>query len=389
MLGKTQFAAAVLIAAASALSARGDIFGQAVRNQTLTAQPVYRLPESGAAALPASTGVDGDIELAGYTAAASDSCTNCGTDDCTNCYGSGCDLCSKNCCRTARLITFGEILYLQPGDVDFTYAIPRNGLAPAGRVGTADPDFNLGFRTGIGWSPDGLQSIIGSFTWFESATLDSVQTAPGGNIQSQVIHPNTASAASVFLRATATYDIDFQLADVAYRAVIGRSDRAQIAYSAGLRYARLEENASVLHDLSAFTPTTVTTDIDFEGFGIRLGLDGRRVFPIGLLFYAKSGASFIAGKYDGTYNQINALNQVEASSDIQDDRIVTILECELGVGWVSACERVQFTTGYYFAGWYNALPTNSYIQAVRTTNFVDVSDTLTFSGLVSRVELRF
>lgn len=378
-----------LMIAAAATSARGDLFGQALRANSAGTQSVVRLPQSPGPSLGrrAGAGMPGKLVLTGYNANDGYSIS----DDDAYQDGDSCDTCDtpSSCCPKPRIITFGEVLYLHPGDTDFTYALPRNGLAPNGAVGTADPDFNLGFRVGVGWSPDGLQSIIGSFTWFESSTIDQLTVNPGNNVGPLTIHPNTASAASVFLRATATYDIDFQMADVAYRAIIGRSPQAQVAYSVGLRYAKLQENASVLHDLSAFTPTTVTTDMDFEGFGIRLGLDGRRVFPSGLMLYGKGAASFIAGEYDGTYSQVNALNQVEAFSDIEDDRIVTILEYELGVGWVSAQERIEFRVGYYFAAWQNAMPTNSYIQAVQASNFVDVSDTITFNGLVSRVTLRF
>lgn len=392
----TGIAVVALAILAMQAPAKADVFGQVLRSSAHDRAHVVRLPEQDStndeAPVPPSPGALADEPVMFGPACADGVCSI--NDHCDDCCTDACDSCCQPkrkccCCPKPGIIAFGEALYLQPTDVDFTYAIPRNGLAPAGPVGTADPDYNLGYRVGAGFSPDGWQSLIASYTWFESATIDEVQVAPGGNIGSLVIHPATASAASVFLRATATYDIDFELADATYRAIVGRGPRAELGVSGGLRYARLEENASVLHDLTGFTPTTVTTDLDFNGVGIRIGADGRRECGLGVMVYAKGGASFIAGEYAANYDQINALNVVEATSALEDDRIVTILEYELGVGWVSPCERVNVGVGYYFAGWQNALPTNSYIQAVQAANFVDISDTITFSGLVGHAEVRF
>ena len=70
-------------------------------------------------------------------------------------------------------------------------------------------------------------------------------------------------------------------------------------------------------------------------------------------------------------------------------RIVTMLELELGVGWVSPCNRYRFTTGYLVNSWMNTVKTADWIGAVQTNDFAALGDTMTFDGLTARAEFRF
>ncbi len=44
---------------------------------------------------------------------------------------------------------------------------------------------------------------------------------------------------------------------------------------------------------------------------------------------------------------------------------------------------------HWLSGWFNTLTTGSYIDGVRASSFTDLSETLTFDGLVTRAELRY
>ena len=76
-------------------------------------------------------------------------------------------------------------------------------------------------------------------------------------------------------------------------------------------------------------------------------------------------------------------------NDLADYRVLTILESELGMGWETSCGRLRVTGGYAVSGWLNTMTTGSYIDGVCAGSYTDLSETLTFDGLVSRVELRY
>ena len=142
---------------------------------------------------------------------------------------------------------------------------------------------------------------------------------------------------------------------------------------------------------AAAGPTTVATQIDFDGVGIRFGLDGFKRRPgTGLLLYAKGDVNFVGGEFQANYRQANQFGGAAViGNDLNDYRLITIADAELGLGWESACGRLRVTGGYLVSGWFNTLTTGSYIEGVREGSFTDLSETMTFDGLVTRVELRY
>ena len=140
--------------------------------------------------------------------------------------------------------------------------------------------------------------------------------------------------------------------------------------------------------------TFVTSNINFDGAGIRFGLEGeRRIFRrSGLSVYSKGHISALAGEFNCDYAQFTQF-QGEGNTGWSDDRVITISELELGLGWTNRCGNVRVSAGYYFAIWDNVVTMPEYINAVQIPNYVDVSqdanDTIAFDGLVIRTEFMF
>ena len=331
-------------------------------------------------------------------------CTECG--DCGGACSTacGCDAsCATACvmpCPPAceprvfahRTGAFGEYIFLQPSGADVAYVQPRDGLdpltsVPFGPVSVVDPDYQPGARIGGSFALDGCSSIRGTYTWYESSTSDSVAIDVPNSLNSLLIYSGAFRAASTSLLADAAYDIDFQLIDVDYRATLFNTNRTQINYLLGARYGQLDQELISNQQASPGT-TTVESDIDFDGAGIRVGLEGeRRCCNNGLFVYGRGTASFLVGEYRSSFVQTNTFAGVQAQTAWDDDRITSVLEYEIGVGWSSRGGRLHLSAGYLVAAWYNAVTTPTWIDAVQADNFVDVGDTLTFDGLTARVEV--
>ena len=73
-----------------------------------------------------------------------------------------------------------------------------------------------------------------------------------------------------------------------------------------------------------------------------------------------------------------------ARSKWQDDRVIGQLDSELGVGWTNG--RWRLSAGYMFSEWTNVVDTSSFIDAVQNNDYTDVKHSLTFDGLVTRLE---
>lgn len=322
----------------------------------------------------------------------------CGDTGCGGACGSGaCDQGYCDPCPDPQWEGWGEFLYLRARDAEVAYAVPINGAvipppgAPIqiGSTAVADFDYEPAFRTGFSGALSDCSRIGASYTFFETQTTDSTAIAPPNVIHSLVSHPGTDTASQRFLQASAEYSMDFDIADVDYSRIISRGCRHEISWLFGARYAGLQQDF-----ISRFTiPTNnevVTTDISFDGGGIRTGLDAewygcnRR-----WMVYGKGAASFVAGEFRGVYTQDDLFGQRVVYTDWTAGRIVSILDMEVGVGWTGCNGCLQVKAGYMVSGWFNTVNTDEFINAVQTSEWAGLNNKMTFDGLVARAQVRF
>jgi major outer membrane protein len=307
------------------------------------------------------------------------------------------EACADDCCGP-RWQFYGEFLYLRPGNDKVSYAVPINGaiVPPAGVApvqvgpeGTVDNGFQPGFSIGLGYALSECSNIGASYTYFESNTADTTTRSAPFVLRSLVHHPGTANAATDFLQADAAYSIDFQMLDVEFNRLLASGDLYALRYVIGARYGQLDQDFQSIFSNST-TTEIVATDVNFDGGGIRFGLEGERHAECsGFMVYAKGNASFLGGEFTGSYLQGDAFGGNVVNTGWTDDRIVSIVDAEIGVGYTCCESCLRFTIGYMVSAWGNVVTTDDFIQSVQTNNSTDVSDTLTFDGLTSRVEFRY
>ncbi|MDE0863361.1 MAG: Lpg1974 family pore-forming outer membrane protein [Rubripirellula sp.] len=315
---------------------------------------------------------------------------------------SGCDGCgeAKNycCCKpwwSHRCGVFAEFLLLRPGSADFIYAVEQNDTTPAafptGPVGRVNIDSSAGGRFGFSISASQCSSLEVIYTGWQGDTSDSI-TANGTNVlNSQVIQPSSLTTGAASSVSSADFDMDFQTVDLAYRRIWRANDNYAINWSGGFRYGNMSQDLTARQNISVASGlVTVDTDVDFEGFGLALGLDAeRRSCRTGMMCYSKALSSFLAGDWKGRYRQTEQFSSGVIANDYEDYRVTPVMELELGIGWRSSCGRCRASIGYITTAWYNAVSTREYIDAVRSSHYVNVDETITFSGLTAGLEANF
>jgi hypothetical protein len=295
---------------------------------------------------------------------------------------------------------FGELMVLRARGVEVAYAVPIDGaIVPppvvpiqVGPTAVADPDYSAGFRIGGMYALDDCSSVSLTYTRFQSSSVDAAATTAPLVLRSLVFHPGTANAGSDFLAAFANSDVKFDLVDADYRGVWAADDLSVINYLVGVRYAGLGQDFRGVYSGTGTTDTLVS-NMNFDGAGMRLGIDGTRfACNSGFLVYGKTSASFIAGEFRGRYTQSSDVDPIIVDTSWKAGRLISILDLELGAGWQSCCGRWRVSGGYMVAGWFNTVPQNQWIQAVQTNNFVGLSNTMnpiTFDGFTARLEYRW
>jgi hypothetical protein len=313
-------------------------------------------------------------------------------------YGVDGAFCLTPCCPVWQVS--GDFLYLRPGSDAVAVAVPINGaiVPPAGvapvQVGDTsmvDIGFQPGIRVGLARWLDACSAVETAYTRFEGISRSAVEVTAPIVLRSLVAHPGTLGAPTDFLAANARYDIQFQLADVAYRGVLLRTDPWEFTYLLGARYAHLGQTYASTFSGSTFVET-VDTRLSFDGGGIRFGLDGeRRIGRSGFSVYGSGMASFLGGTFHGGFveQQTPGAETPLVLTGWKDDRVVSILDVELGVGWTSDAGRLRLKAGYMFSGWFNTPTTESFIHSIQSGQTGRLNDTLTFDGLNARIEFVF
>jgi hypothetical protein len=320
------------------------------------------------------------------------------------CFGDDCGHCCPSRCRRGSCLhrsgAFGEYLYWQASGVNMPYAVPQDGIGgpgtvQQGRVATLDYDHEAAFRMGAVLALNCCSSMSVTYTRFETNTEDVIAADPPRVIRPLVTHPGTFNAGATSQVAVAASSLEMSSLDSDYRAVLISGRKFYINYLVGGRYAELDQS---FLSLFPFAPpdgaTLVATEIDFEGLGMRLGLEGERsILPkCGICLYGKAVGSLVGGEFSATYAQANQFNGLEVFAAWEDARLVPIAELEAGLSWMTRCGRLRLSAGYYFGMWMNTVITQDWINAVQAVNFSDVGqdahDSIRFDGLVARAEVR-
>lgn len=297
--------------------------------------------------------------------------------DYTDCDNGACEVeCADPCCMACldpcfvpRCRVFGEFLYLRPGkEVDC-------GSCP-------------GFRAGFSYKLTKCSDLVATYSHFESDTTNQGSMVAPYAIHSLVAHPGSSVASTDFPTANAQRDVDFQLVDLDFRRPFRCGSQYAVHYFAGVRYCNLEQSFD-----SVFTDWdmtgTVAAQVDFDGGGIRVGVEGERRLPAcRLLVYGRSAASFVGGSFRGRYQQWDSQRGTVVKMGLKEDGLSSILDLELGIGWISCRGRLRATAGYMFSGWFNTVNTDAFVEGVQTDNPASVGDAISFDGLVARAEFR-
>ncbi|MCS7238559.1 MAG: Lpg1974 family pore-forming outer membrane protein [Thermoguttaceae bacterium] len=304
--------------------------------------------------------------------------------------------CDFGCeCPSPKWSFFGDIIYLCPSNQEVAIAVPADGPIDFGRVPVqagptllAEFEYEPGFRVGGAMQFTECSQLRTTFTWLEASTNAWGSTTAPFVMWPMVTHPELDLADRQFLDAGARYLLDIELYDVDWVRVLTIGPFHRVDFIVGGRYAGLSQELRSFFVANGLDQ--VATDVNYNGGGIRVGLEGEwfdtsRTW----LIYAKSAASFTAGEFRCGFRQDNNLGQRLVETSWKADRVVSMLDLEVGMGWQSRNDALRLTAGYMVSGWHNVITVPEYIDAVRANSYTGIGDFMTFDGFVGRVDFRF
>ncbi len=220
-------------------------------------------------------------------AGCSDACSRASCCPCPQsaaCCGQ-CDCCCPDpCCNACNFIrkeVYAEYLYLRPLNAGVEYAVPFNGSISGGavpleegRTATVNPVFSSGFRAGGGLWFDDCTAITTTFSHYENNSYDAISINPPFVLRAMVVHPSSLDADADWLAASAHQYIRFDLGDLDYRHEFYSSECSSIDYVVGIRYASLRQQFD--SQFESVITGNVDTQVNFDGGGLRFGLEAQR-----------------------------------------------------------------------------------------------------------------
>jgi hypothetical protein len=296
---------------------------------------------------------------------------------------------------------YGEALWIHPTGVDMAHAQQQDGLGgagtvPFGLIAVADPSYDLGFRVGGELEFTPCSAIFVQYAFFETDADSSLiaPTIPGGTgaVGSLVHHPGTALDASAG-PVNATYEIEFQLGDAAFRQILLRNQQQELSVFAGGRFGQLDQRFMQVgvFGVAPGGEIVTSTNIEFTGGGPMAGIEGdQRIGVTGFSVYGRGLIAALTGNFKSNYSMVDQTAVATlAQVDWEDDRIVPMLDYELGLVWTNPPGTLRLSAGYLMSHWFNVVSTPVFVDAVQADNYVNVDDTISFDGLVGRAELHW
>jgi hypothetical protein len=192
---------------------------------------------------------------------------------------------------------------------------------------------------------------------------------------------------------SATYDINFQVGDIAYRQILSCRPESVLSVFLGARYGHLDQDFAQTGVFGGGNGGVIntTTDIKVDAAGPMAGIDAEHVLGVSRFsVYGRGLVAALTGEFRTHYTMFNATGDILLAESIwKDDRIIPMLDYELGIAWTSPNRHFRLAAGYLASHWFNIVSTPVFVDAVQADNYVNVSDTISFDGAVGRVEFRW
>lgn len=272
-----------------------------------------------------------------------------------------------------------------------TSAVPPDGTINFnGHLERVTPDWFPGFRIGLGGNMDYDEwDIFLNWTWYKSHAQDSSHASSRGVLLVLWGHPDVDSSATqtakAAVKATAKWNMQLNLLDLelARSFWVGKSFSLRPFF--GARGAWIDQCFKIKYHLIT-TPATESRPkavSDFEGGGVRAGVDARFVLLGGWSFYGLASASLLYGHYDCDFKEDWENTAIGVTRDGFHQAAATA-QLALGVRWDTYVHHDRYHFGLY-AGWeqniwFGLNKMNRYFGKLHDGNLEQLNGDMTLQG---------
>ena len=183
--------------------------------------------------------------------------------------------------------------------------------------------------------------------------------------------------------ALGTSNLNYNVFDLDFGRTHRISDCFQASWTAGGRFAWIDQGMNAFYNGNTANQAVVSSPINFNGAGVRIGGDVQWLFGRGFGLYGQAAGSLLAGDFrTNLYEANNAGASVITNVDDRFRKVVPV--AELGVGAVYQRDHVRVRLGYYITNWFGLVDSPDIVHDFTNKLSHRVSD-LSLDGLLAQL----
>ena len=266
------------------------------------------------------------------------------------------------------VITSFEYLYWKPALTGLDYAIldPYKTGNVRGNVKSVDPDQDAGYRLTLGYHFRDTKTDV-RFKWTGLESKGSSVLYRGSNrIWGIRLHPDAIIDDDDVTMAQADYRMDYDVYDLELGYTHNLTPSAEIRYFGGLRKVDMGQKFNILYVQTTGggdRRVAFKEENHLDGFGPRVGLEGKYYLGKGFSLFAGGAASLMISdleyrtlEHDWNVGAINGTGRVEIDQRL-NEQFIPGVDFDLGLAWEYPFGQrgsVTFMAGYHYENWFNA-----------------------------------
>jgi hypothetical protein len=300
--------------------------------------------------------------------------------------------------RSGRWFFGADYLNIRADVSDATTFVERDAANAIDTFHQANFDYNSSFRLYGGYRfTDCCGELRLTYTRFRSESDDSSGEATASRQFNAAFEVNAITPGS---SVDVEYDVDADVFDLDLGRTLPLGSPLghcgcdwcpawDIQWFFGVRYADVDwTRDTVTNDPNASTVSSRGL-MDFEGFGPRFGVDGRRYIGRNGNFsiFARGAVSVLLGDVDYTITGTTSTPGVTPTQRASFTRLIPVTEIELGAS-VHVTDNFTISGGYLVSAWHDLGFGDQYF-AVLTPVFYGDANILGFDGFFVRAEVLY
>lgn len=281
-----------------------------------------------------------------------------------------------------------EVLYLRPSrnNLDFVINDPDADSMPEGTLVEVEPSYNYGGRFGLNYDLGSGTDIGVRYMWIRTHDSEyAARQSAGGRLWGTWLHPNSIIAGNSVTSAKASYDFEHYVFDIGPGQWFDIGKYFGLHIEGGLRYANMTQDFVILYeDIVNSRRSEITNDIDFSGWGGRVGLGLDWRVGWGFNIFSSVAGSVLVGDFDLSLRQVD--NYIIERANIEDsihNRVIPVIEMKVGIGYEYQLKNdwsIGAKAGYEWQNWYNMVIATRFSDDVDPQNINTDTTDIGFDG---------